>query len=930
MADKRSIELEIKADGAQARQQLGDIAASIERVGKTAKGETKVGLDLVAQALRDLEAEGGNAGQALNQAATSVKQLDAGVVVAQRLAEQFERAAQGVEGELKPAFERAAAELRAMAQGGEQAKEKIDSITASGDALGAVMRRVGAIMAAAFSVKELISAAAQVEELKGGFESLTGSAQGAAREMDFVRAVAGSTGQDVLKTAASWRDLLGELAATPERVEPARAAFEATAIAMSAMGKGQGEVEQALGAIDTIARKGTVSLRDLRDGLLKQLPGALDVASKALGVTRHDLEELAKAGQLTADDLLPALSQGLTELYGGAPQAQSLAGEIVNIKNAFVDMAAHLGEAGGLDALKRGAELAQTAIVLLDDTLITVGKTVGTVAAAISTWDFSHLKQAFADIERESREKLLAVAKHNQTLAAYIQATGNEATKAALAQQQQAQATQQAGAAAAAASDGYVQLTNGYRLVNESMAQQVKLADEEVKAAKARGDAAIAQAKALGDVTAQRKAEGDAAAGQAKALTDLADKRATELAALQEEAKALREAATENGKISDARQQQLKTLDELIAKKTIEAQASRAQADAATAHARSVGEEVQAATAAREAAQASAISKRADAQASIMLLQAQRDIASQGEAIARMMGNEAQAREFRIQQLQIDIKITEAKAAAMKAEAEGAIAVAQATLEELRVKNALTPVKEAELAASIKIARAKMQEADAVRESVKVTEKAISNIQRFGNEAGRAGQAGANAGAKVRDGWHGAAQGIDAATASLERLNAETERQIAAREKANDLATRALKLQEAQRNAGTIKDVNAVPSFETQEQADAWLAEWKRQYTKKNPINTGASAFSTFMYETTLGEWRAEIDAMKLRNTMKGNGNASESSQTPLESMRSSTSVIRVELPNGNSYDVDTTTAAGRSQLEQMTRDLANAARRAA
>src|SRR5690606_10033632 len=108
--------------------------------------------------------------------------------------------------------------------------------------------------------------------------------------------------------------------------------------------------------------KGTVSLRDLRDTLGKELPGALDTTATALGMTRQDLEALAQAGQLSADDVLPALTQGLTELYGGAPQAQSLAGEITNIKNALVEMAGHLGEAGGLDALKTGAEIAQTAI----------------------------------------------------------------------------------------------------------------------------------------------------------------------------------------------------------------------------------------------------------------------------------------------------------------------------------------------------------------------------------------------------------------------------------------------------------------------------------------------------------------------------------------------------------------------------------------
>ena len=132
-----------------------------------------------------------------------------------------------------------------------------------------------------------------------------------------------------------------------------------------------------------------------------------------------------------------------------------------------------------------------------------------------------------------------------------------------------------------------------------------------------------------------------------------------------------------------------------------------------------------------------------------------------------------------------------------------------------------------------------------------------------------------------------AARAVDEHRTALERLNAEREREIAAQEKANDLTTRELQLQEAKRNAGTIKDVDAVPSFESKEQADAWRTEWERQYQKKNPFNTRASgSLGSFQRATTMAEWQGEVDAMQLRNTMKGNGNASTSNQTPLESMQ--------------------------------------------
>lgn len=168
-----------------------------------------------------------------------------------------------------------------------------------------------------------------------------------------------------------------------------------------------------------------------------------------------------------------------------------------------------------------------------------------------------------------------------------------------------------------------------------------------------------------------------------------------------------------------------------------------------------------------------------------------------------------------------------------------------------------------------------------------------------------------------------AARSVEEHRSALERLNAERERAISAQEQELDLATRELKLQEAKRIGGTIQGVDAVPSFESQEQADAWLQEWERQYKQKNPFDTRASgALGHFQRETTLGEWRSEVEAMKLRNTMKGNGNASTSTQTPLEAMVSrQISTINLQI-NGQPYGQVNTDPAGAASLNQFLSEL--------
>ena len=169
------------------------------------------------------------------------------------------------------------------------------------------------------------------------------------------------------------------------------------------------------------------------------------------------------------------------------------------------------------------------------------------------------------------------------------------------------------------------------------------------------------------------------------------------------------------------------------------------------------------------AKRADAIAAKAQAESTLVLLEGQKQMAATSEQVARLMGNEEAARHFKIEQLQIEIKITLAKADAQRAEAEGSIAVARATMEELQAKDQLTTVKRAELEASIKVAEAKIRESAAIRDSARSTEMAISNMRNFGNEAGAAGDKSKGATDKARDGWNEVAEAADGAASSARR-----------------------------------------------------------------------------------------------------------------------------------------------------------------
>lgn len=628
-------------------------------------------------------------------------------------------------------------------------------------------------LAAVFAIGSMARAAAEMETLKAGLLAVSGSAEKAAEGMEFVRRMATTAGVDVADAGRAFLSLAAATKGTAVEGEATQQVFEAVTVSMAKAGKSSAETVNALGALGQMAGKGTVQMEELRGQLGEALPGALNAAAKGLGVTTQDLIKLVENGEIAASDLFPALTKGLNELYGGAPAAQTLSQELANLKNAFSEMASNLGDAGGLDALKTGAEVAQAAIVYLDDTLITAGKTIGVLAAAVATLDFSGISQAFADIEAESRDKLLKAAQHNSVLRASIEVGGTEAVKAALAQQQLAAETEKAGAAAAAASPTWIKLASDYGKVLVAVREQIAQAEKSTIARDAEGKAAVALAQAFGTEAEQRKAAASATQANADAQVQLAQLKATELEVMKAELTSLQALAAEQGKLDEQKTKQLQELEKQIGlrqqdadKTAAQAQASRLMAAQAKAeaeayqdnskrvdelrdayeNARAKVEALRAAKAANKATTEQVTQAELDAgRAALLYRDALQDqlkaIDARGRAqradldvqaagvqlaleqqrtileVARARGDETGAMRAQEQIRRLEIQLLELSAKAKYAEADAAIAATQAKKAELVASGEYTGVKKLEIDAAIKAAEVKRLEGQIAQET---------------------------------------------------------------------------------------------------------------------------------------------------------------------------------------------------------------------
>lgn len=827
-------------------------------------------------------------------------------------------------------------------------------------------------------VRAFIATNEQVAGLRRAFATIYKDAALAEQQIAFLRRTSNEAGVGFGELSNSFKSFTAAATAANIPLAVQNDLFASVAKAGATLGLTTAETSRAVMALSQMASKGVVSMEELRQQLGESLPGALSLAAKGLGLTEAELIKLVESGGLAARDLFPALAQSLKTMAG---ENDTLTATWERLKNAMAGAFAGMGDSGGMQVLIKGAQLLAGALGIVVTTvqgfveaLLGMGRVIGATAASIAiltergtTWaqKSAALKSVASDL---SDSFAAAGGRINATSDAFAQAAGTAETAAAAAGKLKG-AADASTAAAAQLSQSWVAIGQAMGKAAGDAAQAATNADKHAQAIKSQGAALVELTRISGNHQEVLAAETQAATGNAAALDAVARAREDQLKILQGELTAKQNLVAGSAAEQKAREQELQTLGDKVAKLTEEARAARETAEAAKTAAaakqaaleadknqagqldelvKKLADERAALAAARaeydagrasreqvaeaerkvalaaanvtdalrdqvEAARTAAIAKKGESDAAIALLQTQKSLAGQAEQMARLMGDERAARQARIEQLKIDIKITEAKAAAMRAEAEGSIAVAQATRALLQANGQLTELKKAELDATVKVAQARLKEADAVRESIKLTEQAISNTQRYGTEAVNA--------------HHKAASAADTHRSALERLNAEQERSIAAQEKANDLATRALKLEEAKRTAGTIQGLDQVPAFESREQAEAWKQKWLEQYWQRNNFMTKGQ-LGYYGKDLMEYEWAGEIRAMELRNAMKGAGNAATSAQTPLESMRSSASatyVSNITLAGGKTERLQFADAASQGTAERLLRELAAA-----
>lgn len=243
-------------------------------------------------------------------------------------------------------------ELDKLGKGAGEAAQQARKLERETEGLESSLRQLkGAIAALGVAklAQDFFQAGVELQRVQNSLRFATGSAQAAAQEYAFVRREAERLGLDLNTAALSYAKLAAAARGTSIEGQASRDIFVAVSQAAATLGLSAAETEGALVAIQQIISKGTVSAEELRGQLGERLPGAFQIAARAMGVSTQELGKLLEQGALAADEFLPRFALELLKTFGGAPTSTALQ-ELNRLKNAWTEFKQTVADTGLLDA----------------------------------------------------------------------------------------------------------------------------------------------------------------------------------------------------------------------------------------------------------------------------------------------------------------------------------------------------------------------------------------------------------------------------------------------------------------------------------------------------------------------------------------------------------------------------------------------------
>ena len=286
-------------------------------------------------------------------------------------------------------------------------RSSMQDAASSTQAVNDAMAAMGKTIAAGFGAGAIVSFGNSIRKTATDFQSMqnalaasVGSVTAGGESFKFVAEVSRALGLDLEQSAKGFTTLAASAKGTKLEGDGVKNVFLAMSKSASVMGLSAETTGRVFTALGQMLSKGTVQSEELKGQIGEALPGAFQIAARAMGLTTVELGKMLEQGKLMADDFLPKFAKQMEKEIGGgtATSVASALASFNRLGNAWDELKVAIGDTGVLDAMSAVAgSIAKEIMPAFFDTAAAVNSAISSILAdfAVLTPGISgYLKEA--------------------------------------------------------------------------------------------------------------------------------------------------------------------------------------------------------------------------------------------------------------------------------------------------------------------------------------------------------------------------------------------------------------------------------------------------------------------------------------------------------------------------------------------------------
>lgn len=226
----------------------------------------------------------------------------------------------------------------------------VKTIQASLNNLKMQFRNFAAAMGAGLGISEIarsmVDSARKLDKAQTVLRNVSNGIENYADNQEFVMGLSRKYNQELTTLMGNYAKFYSAASYAGMALEEQKYIYESLTRAAAYYNLTAEETNGVMLAVNQMISKGKVSSEELRRQLGERLPGAMNLAAKAMnGITVGQLEEMIRKGDLLATELLPKLASELNKITKNV-NVDNIEGATNKLKNAFTNLTTKLNVGG--------------------------------------------------------------------------------------------------------------------------------------------------------------------------------------------------------------------------------------------------------------------------------------------------------------------------------------------------------------------------------------------------------------------------------------------------------------------------------------------------------------------------------------------------------------------------------------------------------